>query len=103
VLFVGVAAVVAPWLGTESEEREVVIRLARPADQLGVTWFDGDNVLWSASQRAPTGDLTRRLRLAPGRYRIEIEVVRGSKRDASERAIDVTADATQIVVPVDER
>jgi hypothetical protein len=100
-LMIGLVLSLGPLLGVVQDERELVLRLHKPAERITVTWLDGPDALWSGTFYAPSGDVTRALRLAPGTYRVEFSVARNGRTEQTTRRVVIADDATRVVLPIE--
>jgi len=98
---IGLVMALGPLVGAVHSERELVLRLAKPAERITVTWLDGPDALWSGTFYAPTGDVSRSLRLAPGTYRVELTVARNGSIEHTTRQVVIADDVTRVVLPIE--
>jgi len=107
VLLLGGVLALGPLIGATPDERRFVVTL--PMDrgrlsQLELVWRDAEgDVVRRLEQRFPRGaprEIERSLRLAPGRYWLDIMAEGDGRRVPVTRVIDVQEDTSEVRVQV---
>ncbi|MEM1028979.1 MAG: hypothetical protein AAGN82_01460 [Myxococcota bacterium] len=102
VLLFGAVLAVGPLVMSVPSERRFIVTAADPrVDRMTVSWRDqAGNLLRRVALTSPYDaglvPLRRTFRLAPGRYRIDIETQIGAEQAAVTRVVDIEDDTTEV-------
>ncbi|MEZ4446535.1 MAG: hypothetical protein R3B72_46075 [Polyangiaceae bacterium] len=104
-LLLGLVLAVAPLWSELQMERELVFRLPEGGvTALEASVSQGEDLIWSTTRRFDAGDMpeavSRKIRLAPGRYQVVAVLETREGRRQVARTLDVGDDASQVVIPL---